>query len=95
MKQVIFSKLFLKQIICREKGVIACHLSIFKINGIRSFYCFGDGVVSPFPSPPAFVISNRHWNLVSVIPIGTVVKMFAFQEPAISKFASGKCGFCH
>ena len=46
-----------------------------------------------FPTPPAFVISNSHWNLMSVIPIGIVVKMFAFQEPAINKFASGKCGF--
>lgn len=38
-----------------------------------------------------FVISDNYWSLVSVIHIGTVVKILAFQEPA--EFASGKSGF--
>lgn len=38
-----------------------------------------------------FVIPDSPWNLVSVIHIGTVDKILAFQEPA--QFASGKCGF--
>lgn len=38
-----------------------------------------------------FVISDDHWNLVSVIHFETVVNILVFQEPAPS--ASGKRGY--